>query len=215
MPKILVAISSCLRYEANHQSMRDTWLKEATALGMHYSFFVEQQPEPRRPGRSVPSDVIFTNGDEGAMTHRLKFKVHYAYAHGYDFVFCCFPDTYVRPERLLASGFEKFDYFGTVYCHPNGTPYCQGGAGYMLSRAAMKVVIDEPSDYLNDDCWLGDVLAKTSLSRGHSEDFHQWYGSPLKSNTSVTSHLSHTSNLLGVPYDAHFMYDEHKHWLES
>ena len=213
--KILVAISSCSKYEANHQSMRDTWLKEAVTLGMDYLFFVERSPEPHRPGRKIHSDTVVTNGDEWAMTDRLKFKIKYAYDHGYDFVFCCFPDTYVRPERLLLSGFEKFDYFGTVYCHPNGTPYCQGGAGYMLSRKAMEAAFTDPSDYLNDDCWLGDVLGKTALARGHSEDFHQWWGSPEKSNTSVTCHLSHTSNSLGVVYDASFMYREHQHWLES
>jgi len=210
MPKILIAISSCLRYEENHQSMRDTWLPEAISLGMDYRFFVEK-------GTNEKPDTVTTENEDWAMTCRLKAKVNWAYVHGYNFVFSCFPDTYVRPDRLLVSGFDKFDYFGNVfkYDSPGATFYCHGGAGYSLSRIAMEKVSRETSSYLNDDCWLGDVLNVSSISRGHSDKFCQFKGSPLKNNDIITSHLSHASNSLGVPYTAKFMYDEHKKWLDS
>ena len=208
--KILVAISSCARFEENHQSMRDTWLPEAKRLGMDHLFFVEA-------GGISKGDIVVTQNEDWAMTCRLKYKVGWALSQGYDYVFSCFPDTYVRPDRLLTCGFEKFDYFGSVYRHASegATFYCHGGAGYMLSRAAMAVVIKQESSYLNDDCWLGDMLTGTHTTRGHCEDFHQFAGSPLRDNTAVTSHLSYISNCLGVPYEAKFMYAEHKQWQDS
>lgn len=208
--KLLVAISSCGRYEANHQSMRDTWLPEAKQLGIDYKFFVEA-------GSKASDDTIVTQNEDWAMTCRLKYKVRWAFTQGYDYVFSCFPDTYVRSDRLFACGFEKFDYFGSVYKHanPGATFYCHGGAGYLLSRPAMEVVSKQESSYLNDDCWLGDILSTVHILRGNCDDFHQFAGSPMKDNTVVTSHLSHASNSLGVPYTAKFMYDEHKNWLDS
>jgi hypothetical protein len=190
--------------------MRDTWLPEATRLGIDYKFFVEK-------GETSKHDIIVTDNEDWDMTCRLKAKVIWAYYNGYDYVFSCFPDTYVRSDRLLTCGFEKFDYFGSVYKHasPGATFYCHGGAGYLLSREAMKVVERQTSSYLNDDCWLGDMLNTTAISRGHSEDFRQFSGSPTKDNSIVTSHLSYKSNSLGVPYEAKFMYAEHQQWLDS
>jgi hypothetical protein len=208
--KILVAISSCLQFEDNHQSMRDTWLPEAVSLGIDYRFFVEQ-------GESSKPDVVTTDNEDWAMTCRLKSKMHWAFHRGYDYLFSCFPDTYVRSDRLLTSGFERFDYFGSVFKHasPGATFYCHGGAGYLLSKGAMEVALRETTSYLNDDCWLGDVLSPSRMVRGHSDDFRQFVGSPTKDNTIVTSHLSYKSNSLGVPYNASFMYAEHKQWIDS
>lgn len=208
--KVLIAVSSCSCYEENHQSMRDTWLKEAVRLGMDYRFFLENCTVPRQ-------DSIATNSDEWGMTDRLKYKLRWAQKNGYDFVFSCFPDTYARPDRMLKCGFNEYDYFGCVFRYPGreSTPYCQGGAGYLVSRRVMDIISAEASSYPNDDCWLGDVLYKHRVSMHHSEDFRQWAGSPLKDNTIVTSHLSYASNSLGVPYTAKFMYEEHKKWLDS
>jgi len=208
--KILIAVSSCSRYEDNHQSMRDTWLPEASRLGMNYRFFVEN-------GGISKADTIVTENEDWAMTCRLKAKLRWAHQQGYDYVFSCFPDTYARPDRLLTSGFDKFDYFGSVFKHssPGATYYCHGGAGYFLSRKAMEIVARQTTSYLNDDCWLGDMLSGTCILMGHSDGFRQFAGSPLRDNTIITSHLSHTSNSLGVPYTSKFMYDEHKKFLDS
>ncbi len=208
--KILVAISSCAHYEPNHIAMRETWLPAALSVDMDYAFFIER-------GHASEYDIVSTGAEYGDMTARLKFKLAWGYDHGYDFVFSCFPDTYARPERILTSGFDKFDCFGTVYKHPSegATPYCQGGAGYLVSRRVMELVKANPTCYMNDDCWLGDVLHNSGLTMGHSEDFKQWAGRPEASNTIITNHLSYVSNSLGVPYTPKFMYDEHQHWLDS
>jgi len=214
--KILIAISSLSQYEDNHKSMRDTWLPEASNLGMDYRFFVEHVDRPVRPfAGELPAYKPDSMAVEGSMTDRLKFKLQWAYERGYDYVFSCYPDTYARPERMLTCGFDHHDYFGNVYCYPGGKAYCQGGAGYLVSRRVMEAVAKNHTSYPNDDCWLGDAMYRAGIPATHSEDFKQWAGSPAKSNTIVTSHLSYASNALEVPYTAKFMYDEHKKWMDS
>ena len=214
--KLLIAVSSCSQYEDNHQSMRDTWFPEAVRLGMDYKFFVELENSSGRffaePASPTKPDTIAV---VGSMTDRLKFKLKWAMDHGYEYAFSCFPDTYARPERILTSGFDKHNYFGNVYCHPGGKPYCQGGAGYLASRKVMEAVSHNSTSYLNDDCWLWDAMYRAGILPTHSDGFKQWDGSPAKSNAIITSHLSHVSNSLGVPYTATFMYDEHQKWIDS
>ena len=197
--RVLIAISSLKQYEDNHQAMRMTWLGDAIKAGMDYRFFL--------------SDTI-------SMTDKLKQKMNFALKQCfYDYMFSCFPDTYACPERLLLSGFESFDYFGSVfkYDNPGSTLYCHGGAGYFLSRKAMEIAANNPTSYLNDDCWLGDVLSREDVSLGHTEDFRQHEGSPLRSNNVVTSHLSDAAHYqrrldLGI---AGCILDEHKNWIAS
>jgi hypothetical protein len=208
MPKLLVSISSCESFETAglNQPMRDTWLPDAVKLGIDYKFF-------HGSGSTPKSDVIVLPVDDGmgGLTEKAKAKAKWAFENGYDFVFSCFPDTYACAERLLTCGFEEFDYFGDVYQHPGGAPYCQGGAGYFLSRKACETLFRDPTSYLNDDCWIGDVLKREDIRRGDSREFKYVGPGPLKTNTVVSNHLSTQPG----GYTVDKMPAEHKRWLDS
>lgn len=215
--KIIIAISGCDLYERNgvNQSQRDTWLRDAVILGMDYKFFHGIGCEPK-------DDVVLLDCDDSihGVTEKLKGKVRWALEQGYEYMFSCFADTYARPERLLASGFDKFDYFGDVgkgECE-HATYYCHGGAGYFLSRKAMIKIKDNPTSYTNDDCWVGDVLSGTDTTCGNSEDFRQYVGTVRKDNNITTSHMSDSSHHPGVhpfTYTPDYMYNEHRAFMES
>ena len=209
MPRILIAISSCQAYEDNglSQPMRDTWLPEAVALGMDYKFFYGKGAKER-------DDVVIVNAHDAYfdLTTKTKEKIRWALWQGYDYMFACFTDTYAAPERLLSSGFEQYDYYGDVYCHPKGTPYCQGGPGFFLSKRAMEILNRATSNYPNEDCWIGDVLAGHNIMRGDSKDF-VWNGhlegmGPSKTSTHITAHLSNAEG----GYKAALMYAKHAQW---
>jgi hypothetical protein len=215
--KILIAISSCDSYERSgiNQSQRDTWLPDAVALGMDYKFFHGLGAEPK-------DDVVLLDVDDlpGGLTDKLKAKVRYAFARGYDFVFACFPDTYAVPSRLLASSFDQYDYFGDVWKGAGATDsfYCHGGAGYFLSRKSCEIISKNETSYPNDDCWVGDVLSRPDVSMACCRDFRQFAGSPYKSNSVATSHLSdgsHHKDVEDYKYEADYMYREHQQWLDS
>ncbi len=208
MPRILIAISSCESFETSglNQTLRDTWLPEATKRGIDYKFFHGE-------GSRAKDDVVVLHVDDGigGLTDKAKAKLKWAYECGYDFVFSCFPDTYVCCERLLSSGFEKYDYFGRLHQHPDGPPYCQGGPGYFLSRKACEILFKTKSSYLNDDCWIGDVMHNSEICREGSKDFSHMGPGPLKSNTAITNHLSTQPG--GFTKDS--LAQEHRRWLDS
>lgn len=164
-------------------------------------------------GATPKDDVVIVNCDDGYfdLTSKTKLKVKLALEKGYDYVFMCFPDTYACAERLLCSGFEQYDYYGDVFCHPGGNPYCQGGPGYFLNRKAMQVIDADPSNYPNEDCWVGNVLCKPYISRGDSKNFAYCGPGPLKTNTIISNHLSTQPG----GYKAEAMREEHRRWLSS
>jgi hypothetical protein len=208
MSKILVAISSCEFYETSglNSPMRETWLPEAVKLGMDVKFFHGRGSTPKDD--VVVLDVV----DElYGLSEKLKFKIRWALEKGYTHVFSCFPDTYACPERLLASGFEKYDYLGNSFQHPGGAPFCQGGPGYMLSRKACEVVAKEHSSYLNDDCWIADVLVKEGICPVHHAGFTAFGPGPLRTNSSITNHLSTQPG----GFTGQNMREEHQRWLAS
>ena len=133
--KILIAILSCESYRTNgnNQALRDTWLP--ALKGADYKFFMG------KGSTATQSDEVLVDApdDYANVTYKTREIYKWALEHDYDFIFKCFPDTYVCPSRLLNSGFENYDYVGNFACRPQGSfAYCTGGTGYWVSKKAYK-----------------------------------------------------------------------------
>jgi hypothetical protein len=203
--RVLIAISTCQQYELDgwNQQMRDTWLKKAVSLGMDYKFFIGMA-DRQLPGRDL---AYIGHGDGwGDLTHKTKEKCRYAAMNGYSHVFMCFPDTYALPDRLLACGYEKYDYFGDLLGHANGE-YCQGGCGYFLSAKACIYAMFHPTCYPNEDCWMGDIMReRPDMKKGDHKGFLQVPTVlPAPNNNIISCHLSCLEGGFGprVMYDFH------------
>jgi hypothetical protein len=210
--RVLCAISGCQSYEDAdwHTPMRETWLPELANIGWDYKFFMGWGAKSRE-------DAVLINCDDRYydLTSKTKLKIWWAIENNYDYIFACFPDTYACPNRLVESGFRDFDYYGNNHCHPSGNPYCHGGPGYFISKKAAQIAVSDPSNYPNEDCWLGNVLHRPDVVMGDSKDF-AWIGhspaqGPLKSNTIITAHLSNADG----GYRPELMRDKHARYLES
>jgi len=97
-------------------------------------------------------------------------------------IFLCDTDTFIIPNRLLASGFVQYDYsgrFGTV--HPIGQtflyddlrnppamyyPWASGGIGYFLSRKAAEKIAFSDINHWAEDLWVGQILGP-AIQTGH------------------------------------------------
>jgi hypothetical protein len=205
--KVLVAISSCQRYEDSglNNPIRETWLPALSSIGWDYKFFHGEGSTPKDDVVVLPvEDALF------GLTEKAKAKLKWAYSN-YDYVFSCFPDTYAVPERLLTCGFEYSDYLGNVYRFPKSSAFCQGGPGYFLSRSACLRVFSCSKSYLNDDCFIGDVLDSEQVKRIDHRGFTAFGPGPLKSNQNITNHLSTQPG----GFTAEGMKAEHRRWLES
>jgi len=226
---LLIAISSCEYFEANkiNDAQRDTWLPEANKLRVDYKFFHGQ-------GATTKGDVIVLDvpDDYSHMSHKTKESLRWAFDMGYNFVFRCFPDTYVCVERLMTCQWDKADYWGDF--RPGF--FCCGGHGYCLSRKAMEYLINAPiksdrgPEHPNwnaanagaEDIWVGLILSEhPDIVRADAREVLEFAGQimpgPEKRNTKVTSHLSDVVNVRPRPhnYDPIKMHEVHARWLNS
>src|SRR6202521_691042 len=149
--KTLIAVLSCELYRTNgnNQAMHDTWLPLVRDAGADYRIFMGNGSTCSQPDEvflAVPDDYLH-------VTYKARAMYSWALANGYDYIFKCFPDTYVNPGRLMRSGFENYDYVGNFACTPAvGPAYCTGGAGYWLSRRAYEKLVGTsiPTDIIVD-----------------------------------------------------------------
>lgn len=217
--KSLIAISSCGDFESNgnNQALRDTWLKNVGAFpGLDYKFFFGVgQDGPALKDTIILPDV---QDDYGHLTYKTRHSLRWAYADKYDFVFRCFPDTYVQVDRLMACPFADFDYYGDFRSEEGGRPdggtgklmptlqeaqnYASGGAGYWLSRRAFSFLLDAPvlgvwrddlTPYV-EDLWVGNILGKCGTTLKYFDDTRFCnHGSrmwPNPGNNLITAHMS-------------------------
>ena len=183
---VLIAVLSCRGYETRRESQRDTWMKDIREWsgvnvdcrfflgGQEPRFFLEQEP-------SIWSDEVFLACDDryDALPSKIAAIARWALDAGYDFIFKCDDDTYVRPSRLLASGFQGCDYLGFIEdrdCHLRAYPFpvyphAQGGPGYWLSRKAMQVVASQLPNIPQEDFAVGEALARAGIPASHDERY--------------------------------------------
>jgi len=131
--KALIAIPSCHPMHRFEHAIRRTWGKDVKDADLR--FFVGN------PAGEPEADKVFLNvGDTlQDLTHKVVAMFGWALDQSYDYAFKCDLDTLVRPQALLGSDFNQFDWTGG----PNSF-FASGGAGYWLSRRAMQAVVDHP-----------------------------------------------------------------------
>ena len=195
--KLLIAINSCHLYERNgaNDAARNTWIPAAAEHGFDCKFFVGLGGVPIADAVQVDAP-----DDYNSLCYKTFESLKWAEARGYDFIFRCYPDTYVRPERLRASGFEAFDYSGNF---EGGSMTAAGGPGYWLSREAVKVMLTHEVSPTHpnigatfEDRWVGTVMNmyREQLTRFDERRLIEgaWLRpetTPRKSNCAISAHL--------------------------
>jgi hypothetical protein len=174
--KILIALHGSHSQPDAMQAQRETWLRE---LRCDYRYFLG------RPSR-VDRDVEYLESEDGPiwngpfrtwyLNRKTEGLIRYGLDHGYDYVFKCDDDTYIWPDRLLSSGFEKYDYSGVTEPHTSWRighyRWAQGGAGYWLSRRAMEYAATYGLNTIPaEDFAVGYALAANGISPHHDERY--------------------------------------------
>jgi hypothetical protein len=205
-----------------NDAMRETWLKDATALGIDYRFFVGN-------GGVASGDSVLLNCDDSYrhLSDKFAAKTRWALSQGYDYMHAVQPDCYVRLERLLKSGFDKVPYMGARYTHATLGEYGQTGASITLNQDAMNIVANDSSpsrhadgsleDINSEDARVGQVLKQRGILLTNHDGFRISglnEPGPRRNNFVITSHLSYR-DWVQVPYEVKFMYEKHREFLES
>jgi hypothetical protein len=220
--KVLIAILSCARDSANgfNQAVRDTWGRHVE--GADLRFFLGSAAKPRSH-----DEVILQVGDEYLdLPHKSRALQRWIVQNGYDFTYKCDTDTFVVPEKLLASGFNVYDYIG-VFNGPLGVPdrvdggwmkrpsgregrfyaWPSGGSGYWVSAKASRLIAEaeEVDDYA-EDRWVGQVLGPR-IPGGYIRACHDprygWGFDRENYHTEISSHFGRS--IPGHEYSVEWM----------
>ena len=143
----------------------------------------------------VPDDYMH-------VSYKFREACRWALDEGYDYIFQAITDTFAVPSRLLASGFEGYDYLGTANAERTALG---GGPGFWLSRKAMQVLVNAPVTHWASDGWVGDVMSRSGIKLAHDPRYTSLGQAdpPTKDNSVITSHIANTPNV----YDPAVMYE--------
>ncbi len=201
--KLLVAVKSCVQHLdlGYHSVVRETWQKGFQSLA-DVRFFTGascQKREPDEIGLDCPDD--YNN-----LPKKTQSICLWAASKTYSHIFLCDTDTFVIPNKLLACGFENFDYTGkidrtlgetfpymtvsrdgVIEKHAKVYPWASGGYGYFLSKKAANIIA-----YTTPIGWAEDFLVGQTLG-------------PLYNSGEITM-----LNTPGNEYSWHFPAHEYK-----
>jgi hypothetical protein len=154
---------------------------------VHYKFFLGRRTGIHDASVRVPVDEVYLDVDDSfnGITEKTVAMYKWALGEGYDFVFKCDLDTLVRPNLLLESGFETFDWVGG-----QNSFFASGGAGYVLSKKAMGYVVEAGGAPGHEE----DVhIARILLAHGmelHNDPRYQFVPGAVMNDSTITYHLS-------------------------
>lgn len=147
-------------------------------------------------------------------------KLKWAVDQGYDFIFCAMADTYVRPERLAACGFENYDAFGTFISIGPSPKFLCGVSGYFLSQIAAKIIlaagkpVSRQAETYEDGFITSRLRHMKQFLIGDNANFASQGTGPRAWNQVTTRHL-HFRLCHELVYIPQMMRDEHRSWENS
>ncbi len=160
----LIAVVTCHTRMAYQQVIRDTWLplvKEADVR-----FFLG--PSDRIPRE----DEVFLDCNDSyeGLPSKVRAIMRWSLGQDYEYTLKLDDDVVLKPEKLLSSGFQNYDFIG----HRNSIsqfpiPY---GFAYWLSRKPMFLVANSelPKDN-NDEAWVTRTLAQAKIALHNDERY--------------------------------------------
>jgi len=214
-----------------HQVIRETWGKDVAPADLR--FFI-----PRVPNYQLQSDEVFldVSKDYEHICREVQEMLHWSVRAGYDYTMLLSTDSFLIPQKVLACGFENYDYSGdfafgecvpfgevnpeTVNCtfqtedgygvHRNLYNWAGTGPARILSRKATAIVAEctKEAEYWHaaDDIMIGQILGPY-IKRG---EITAWripnYGAKI---------VWHYKNTESAPYSVETgwmkrMYEQHK-----
>lgn len=147
MAKILIGALSAWKYEERRRRCLGTWMRDLqpNMMGTVGSVFLMGIPTVPRPQRYGCFLFLPTPDTYPTLPQRTHWFCRWALEQeGWDYLFKCDDDTYVSVPRLRLAAdahcLASHDYVGAEW--REGVGYASGGAGYLLSRRAAKIIAE-------------------------------------------------------------------------
>ncbi len=190
--KILTTILTCTSTQHRANACLSTWVKDIKTPHEYYFYGSKTQSEKMpKTWNCEPND--------GEGRSRLPEKTYKmlieSLNHDWDFLFKCDDDTYVNFNKLVEF-LETYDanddlYLGMKIVNPFA--YAQGGAGYALTRTAVKKCVeslkhfhgDESKTKRAEDYSVGLALKEQEINLIHTDSISTPDPATAKQNQSV------------------------------
>jgi len=181
---IFIGICSSHRYAERRAAVRETWLKQLPDAVTAF-FFVGEGPRLEEPDvLQLPAGDGYDRLPEKVRTFCRHVLAHYQF----DYMFKCDDDTYVCVERLFDLLQDDSDFIGSADQAHKG--FASGGAGYFLSRKALRLVAEATAPGSGaEDVWVGKLLQEAGIKLHPTQQLqmdHRVF--PLTTNRLVTAH---------------------------
>ncbi len=221
MIRPVILITSCERDRrlGAHEAIRETWGAAAGGrIDLRFLLGCEGRPSPGASLFAGDEVLLDVPDDMGGVSAKTREGHAWARARGFDFIFQAFVDTYVVPERLLASGFEARDYTGCFPRYPPGAvepgAYAFGGPGYWLSARATDALLAAPWPVriprhgAAEDYWVGTTLAAAGIRGWNDLRYHYRAG---WTREMISAHVGRERGT----YDPAWIREAHAHFLQT
>jgi hypothetical protein len=162
--KILVAVKSSAKawMQGCHEPIRETWgskIKACTKYDhTHLKFFFGNGSSwllaPHHDEVHIDAPDEYKD-----LSKKVNKILEYSISEGYDFTYLCDTDTFCRVDRLhelLWHSCTQSDYLGWII--PWEPKFAFGGCGFVVSRRAAQIVVNEPVQDPMDDISIGKIL---------------------------------------------------------
>jgi len=161
--KTLIAIVNARHREEWRQVVRNTWLPQVPKDKCDAFFFMGRGEERQFSEDEVELDC---SDKYEHLPEKVRAITRWALKRTYGHMLKCDDDVVLRPNAILASGYESYDFSGKANRPPQ--PYVVSfGFNYWLSRKSMEIVAESelPTDGSNDDeKWVAKTLWDHSIS---------------------------------------------------
>jgi hypothetical protein len=194
--RILIGIPSCRDHAAYENAQRNTWLKDVSGCAT-YRFILGHNGIPGQTGDGIYLGEDDYKPEQGLKKYptlptKTKLLCKYALWMGYNYLFKCDTDTLVNPENLLFSDFEDYDYSGGYNQEESGE-FCSGGAGYWLSRKAMRAIANSSIAHWSEDVFVALALREKGILP-HFNSGYRWKPGEVVDKSMISLHLRSARN---------------------
>lgn len=149
MAQTLIAVVNARHRQEWRAAVRSTWLRQVPSA-LCDAFFFMGNGEPRE---FLPDEISLDCSDKYEhLPEKIRSICRWSLEKEYQHVLKCDDDVVLKPNQMLASGYEKYDFSGKANRPPQ--PYVVSfGFNYWLSRKSMEIIAEAklPEDGSNDD----------------------------------------------------------------
>lgn len=213
--QVVIAAVSCRQHAERRNLARHGWMRQLSRRPEVDAFFVIGTGANGPPALRIDDLLLVPCPDDyEALAQKTRLLCDWALAtYRFEHLFKCDDDTFVHVGRLLDAGFPGADYIGDNHgprtraeYGNNIHDYAHGGAGYLLTPRAARIVAETmpPEQTGHEDLVVGRLLLKEGIPLRTDNRFRHDYdvaALPKPTNNIITAHRVDTPERLQAILD--------------